>query len=121
MGLGKAGLWSLLARGLSPDLQATAADVEGFESENDRAYLKDLYIPLLRRAGDFKVALTLPISSKLLIHHTGEGFKTEWVQNAYRIGQSESRLRVEKEELGPESVAGWLAESSVRPSSQKSH
>jgi len=120
-GLGKAGLWSLLARGLSPDLQATAADVEGFESENDRAYLKDLYIPLLRRAGDFKVALTLPISSKLLIHHTGEGFKTGWVQNAYRIGQSESRLRVEKEELGPESVAGWLAESSVKPSSQKSH
>jgi len=114
VGLGKAGLWSLLARGLSPDLQATAADVEGFESENDRAYLKDLYIPLLRRAGDFKVALTLPISSKLLIHHTGEGFKTEWVQNAYRIGQSESKLRIEKAKLGLESMADWLAESSVR-------
>ena len=42
-----------------------AADISRFESGNDEAYLKQLHIPLLRRAGDFHA----------LSFHGGDGQK----------------------------------------------
>ena len=67
VGAEKAGLWCLLARSLGPELQCTIADVSQFQSQEDQAYLDQLYIPLIRRVGDFRTALTLAPTSRLLI------------------------------------------------------
>ena len=50
-GVGKGGLWCLLARALAPQLHRTLVDVSRFSSEEDQAYLEHLYVPVLRRAG----------------------------------------------------------------------
>lgn len=110
-GFDRAGLWCLLARGLAPELDGTVADVVTFPSEDDGVYLEQLYIPLLRRAGDFKTALTLPPASRLLIHHTGETFQTGWARAAYQIAEKTPHLRIEKERLSHEVVANWLQQA----------
>ena len=41
-GVGKGGLWCLLARGFAPELHRTLVDVSRFSSEEDQAYLEHL-------------------------------------------------------------------------------
>src|SRR5262249_26337794 len=79
MGFDQAGLWCLLARALSPEIQNTVADVSLFKSQDDQSYLDQLYIPLLRKAGDFRTALTVARPTRLLIHNAGSQFDTQWV------------------------------------------
>jgi dienelactone hydrolase len=108
VGVEEAGLWSLLARSLSPELEQTAADVAQFKTREDQSYLDRLYIPLIRRAGDFRTAVTLAGPSRLLIHNTGTQFETEWALDTYRIEHSEDRLRVEQRKLSQEELTLWL-------------
>ncbi|MCI0622263.1 MAG: acetylxylan esterase [Acidobacteria bacterium] len=107
-GLERAGLWCLLARGLAPELHRTAADVAQFKSSSDQAYLEELYIPLIRRAGDFKTALTIASASGLLIHNTGDQFETGWLREAYQISKSDSLLRIETSKLSQAEIVVWL-------------
>ncbi len=111
-GLGKAGLWCLLARGLVPRLHRTAVDVSRFATEDDRAYLEHLYIPILRRAGDFKTASMLAPATPLLIHNTGESFDTAWVQQAYRLAGKTSLLDIRTTEISQPQLASWLTQRS---------
>jgi dienelactone hydrolase len=57
VGIDRAGLWCLLAHSLSPEIQNTVADASQFRSQDDQAYLDQLYVPLIRKAGDFRTAL----------------------------------------------------------------
>jgi hypothetical protein len=109
VGLERAGLWCLLARALVPELSATVADADGFDSSDDAKYLEKLYIPHLRRAGDFRTALMLAAPSRLLIQNTAGRFGTEWALLAYRIGQAEARLRIESGKLPLSDVSSWLS------------
>ena len=108
VGLEEAGLWCLLARALAPELEQTAADAAQFRSGEDRSYLDRLYIPLIRRAGEFRTALTLAPASRLLIHNTGTQFETEWVRETYRIAAAENRLRIEHGKLSQEELTSWF-------------
>lgn len=108
IGLGDAGLWCLLARALAPELGQTAVDAAQFESEADAAYLEKLYVPVLRRAGDFKTALTLPAAARLLIFNTGGKFETEWAARAYEIQAARDQLRIEAGALTAAQVSGWI-------------
>jgi dienelactone hydrolase len=75
VGLGEAGLWSLLAAAIDGDVDYTIADVDQFASEEDAAYLERLDIPGLRRLGDFRTVLKLLPSDRRLVHNTGDRFK----------------------------------------------
>ena len=70
IGLGEAGLWCLLAAGFA-DVAHTVVDANGFDGDNDTAYLQTLPIPSIRRVGDFRTAGTLVAPHYLLIHNTG--------------------------------------------------
>ncbi len=108
VGFEEAGLWCLLARALAPELDQTAADAAQFRSAEDRSYLDRLYIPIIRRAGGFRSALTLAQTSRLLIHNTGTQFETDWVRETYRIGAAENRLRIEDRKLSVGELTSWL-------------
>ncbi|NDD62527.1 MAG: hypothetical protein EBZ36_00860, partial [Acidobacteria bacterium] len=56
---GEAGLWALLARGLTPGIDRMIVDAAGFDSAKDEEYVTRLPIPGLRRAGDFTTAIAL--------------------------------------------------------------
>jgi dienelactone hydrolase len=108
VGFEKAGLWCLLARALAPEIRSVGADALQFDSQSDQAYLDQLYIPLIRRAGDFRTALTVAPTTKLLIHNTSSQFEVEWVRNAYHISNAESALRLERGKLSEAELLSWL-------------
>jgi len=111
VGMERAGLWVLLARALAPqDFAArTAADAWQFETENDAAYLEKLFIPLIRRAGDFRTATALIAPAPLLIHNTGTAFKADWARDAYRAAGREAALAVKDAPASEAEIATWLA------------
>ncbi|MCY3759458.1 MAG: acetylxylan esterase [Acidobacteria bacterium] len=111
VGVGEGGLWSLLARALAPQLHRTLADVSRFSSEEDRAYLEHLYVPVLRRAGDFKTAAMLAPATRLLIHNTGESFNTDWFRQAYELAGKTGLLEIESDELPRERLLSWLTQT----------
>ena len=108
VGLEEAGLWCLLARSLAPKLNTTVVDVAQFPNHSDQAYLNKLFIPLIRRAGDFRTAVTLSPTSRLLIHNTGNKFDTSWIKHLYKITDSESELQVEMDRLSLSDMASWI-------------
>ena len=111
-GVGKGGLWCLLARALAPQLHRTLVDVSRFSSEEDQAYLEHLYVPVLRRAGDFKTASMLaPATRRLLIHNTGESFDTGWFRQAYELAGKTDLLEIEPAKLSREQVLSWLTQT----------
>ena len=111
VGMDRAGLWVLLARALAPqDFAArTAADAWQFETENDAAYLEKLFIPLIRRAGDFRTATALIAPAPLLIHNTGTTFRADWARDAYRAAGREAALAVKEAVASEAEIASWLA------------
>ena len=108
IGLGEAGLWCLLAAGFT-DVDRTVIDANGFDSDNDAAYLQNLPIPSIRRVGDFRTAGTLVAPRHLLIHNTRNTFQTDWIADVYRAVDAADRLCVETEVVSEEDIAAWLA------------
>ena len=110
IGLGEAGLWCLLAAGFA-DVDRTVVDANGFDSDNDAAYLDALPIPSIRRVGDFRTAGTLVAPRHLLIHNTSNTFRTDWIADVYRAVGAADRLRVETEAVSEADIAAWIAKS----------
>ena len=108
IGLGEAGLWCLLAAGFA-DVARTVVDANGFDNDNDEAYLQSLPIPSIRRVGDFRTAGTLVAPRHLLIHNTSSTFQTDWIADVYQAVDAADRLRVETEAVSDEDIAAWLA------------
>jgi len=94
VGLDDAGLWCLLARPFTPFVKKTAADAAQFNAASDDTFVKKLYVPVLRRAGDFRAAVALIGSAPLLIHNAGEAFKPG--------------VETRREKLGEDEIIAWL-------------
>ena len=98
IGIGEAGLWSLLAAGFT-DVKNVVVDAAAFDNSNDTAFLETLPIPSIRQVGDFRTAGTLIAPQSLIIHNTGDAFRTAWITEIYgNIGASQ-HLLVEKGRL----------------------
>lgn len=94
VGLDDAGLWCLLARPFAPFAKKTVADAVQFNATSDTAYLKALYVPVLRRAGDFRAAVAFIGNAPLLIHNAGEAFKPG--------------VETRKEKMAEDELVAWL-------------
>ena len=114
VGQGVAGLWTLLARPFFRTPFALVADVAGFDSGDDGAYLERLYIPLLRQAGDFQTAAFLAPPSPLLLHNLGTHFSSEPFEHSFKVQGAPNRLRVSTQELPAAEIAAWITEYSRR-------
>ena len=90
VGLEQAGLWCLLARPFALYVNKTSADVVQFDASSDASFLKTLNVPVLRRAGDFRTALSLVGDAALLVHNAGAAFKC--APNARREKLAESEI-----------------------------
>lgn len=108
VGLGEAGLWALLARGLARNVDATVVDVAGFDNTDDNSFLERLATPGLRRAGDVRTAGVLAARSRLFIHNTGARFKARWIEDAYNAAAARHRLRVQSARASHDQMCQWL-------------
>ena len=57
--LSTAGGWALLAHGLADHSGKTIAEMDGMNFEQDRYFLDNLNIPLIRCAGDFASSIVV--------------------------------------------------------------
>ena len=108
VGLERAGLWCLLARGLAGDMDRTVVDVDRLNIGEDEECLKDLFVPGLRRAGDFRTAGALTAPGWLFVHNTGGQFDTGWIADVYQAVHTEDRLRIQRERATTDEILDWL-------------
>ena len=108
VGMEKAGLWCLLARGLAPGVRGLAADAVEFDADDDQSYLRELSLPGIRRAGDFRTAVTLAAPARLLLHNTGANFPLAWAQDVYRAAGTRRNLEVRNKKVSERDLLRWL-------------
>ena len=114
VGVGAAGPWALLARGVAPaDLApgGTVADLDRFPWDDDRAYLARLYAPCLRAAGGLRTAALLAAPNPLCLHNAASGLPradADAVTSGYRAYRSAPPPRVDPARLAPDEIAAWL-------------
>ena len=109
VGLGLAGLWTLLARGLTSDIALTIADAARFDYDDDNQWVESLFIPHLRRAGDFRTAAALAAPGRLFIHNLSASFPAGWFRSVYAAGGASEALRLQPEEAGVASILDALS------------
>ncbi len=105
-GAGRAGLWALLA---APAADGVIADCDQFEvSTDENLVVTDLFVPGLRRIGDFAGSASLAAPHPLLLHNTGEKFQTAWLRDVYRAIGSEKQFVVNAPSLSDEEQVKWI-------------
>jgi len=109
VGFEVAGLWCLLARALAQGVSHTIVDAAQFDCENDEAWAAQLYIPGIRRAGDFRTAAALIAPGRLTVHNAAASFPTAWCRQVYGAAGAPEALRIEPGPLSSEAIASYLA------------
>jgi dienelactone hydrolase len=106
LGLGRAGLWALLA---APVADGVAADCSQLDlTTDDRLLADDLFTPGLRRIGDFRMAATLAVPNPLLLHNTGDRFTpTQWISDVYTAVGVAHKLQVFADRLTESDLLEW--------------
>ena len=90
IGSGDAALPALLAAAIVP-VRKVMVDAGGFDTSSDAQFLDRIYIPGLRRAGDFQTAATMA-RGEVIVHDAGDAFRLAGV-------------RVERARLSPREIA----------------
>lgn len=108
VGVGRAGLWALLAAALDEGQLRVAADLDQFDASDDQAYVRGLFIPGLRRAGDLRAAATLLAHGSVLMHNSHAGFPVAWYRASFEAAGGRARLAMHEGEASAEAVLDWL-------------
>ena len=108
VGVGKAGLWALLAAALDPGIQSVVADLDQFDATDDSAYVADLFIPGLRRAGDFRAAAALTSDRRLLLHNAHAAFPSRQFRAAFEAAGNSDNLSVQEDPADKEGLVAWM-------------
>ena len=109
IGIGRAGLWALLAAALDSGLESIAADLDGFDAATDSEYVEGLFIPGLRRAGDFRAVASLLSDRKLLLHNGHDAFPVPWFRAAFDAAGRPDSLNIEDQVASADIILDWLA------------
>ena len=107
VGLKEAGVLAMLT---APLADQVAADCGQLDLTTDQALLSDgLFVPGLRRMGDFRTALTLAAPHAALLYNAGSKFAAmEWVRDVYAGLGAAPALKVETGDLDEGAVVAWI-------------
>lgn len=108
MGQGKAGIWTLLARGLAPKIERSAIDAGELDLENDSNFVKQLAIPGIRRAGDVVTAVALAPFTPLTLYNRGSNFKVDKIESMYRSFGRIEDFKTLQSDLSRAGLMAWL-------------
>ena len=109
VGVGEAGAWALLGGATGPEVRRTIVDLKGFSSDSDDPFLENLFVPLLRRAGDFRTAAAMLVPSGLTLCGSEDDSLKEWCEAVYKAVGATDMLRFEAGSAVQ--VAGALGQS----------
>ncbi len=108
VGVGEGGLIVLLASSVLPYKGKVVAELAQFDPEDDREFVRRLYLPLIRRVGDVKTAAALIAGRPLFVHNWHDSFPIGLVRRLYSIQGTEERLTVQKRAATVDKIARWL-------------
>lgn len=108
VGVGEAGLWALLAQALCPTAKRVVADTAGFGTRIDRDYLTRLYVPNLRRVGDFRTVAALVAPVPLFLHDTAGRFRTDWYRSIYDVLGAKGNLQITRGPVDESQQVRWI-------------
>ena len=108
VGAGRAGLWVLLAAALDSGELSVAVDLARFDASDDDAYVDGLFVPGLRRAGDFRAVAPLLSRGRLLLHDIHPGFPLSWYEASFDAAGRSGSLRTSEARALPEALVAWL-------------
>jgi dienelactone hydrolase len=109
VGVGQAGLWTLLARGIAPAIDRMVIDAAEFDSSSDEAFAKAVGVPGIRAAGDFTTAAALAPLTPLLIHNTGGKFNAGQIEDLYKAFGKAENFKAQSPKLSEAELAAWLS------------
>lgn len=105
-GVGRAGLWTLLA---APAADLVVADCDALKTGNDEAWLApDIFVPGLRNLGGFEGVAMLNATNPLLLHNTGKDFSTATLRNCFQRNKVPFLLREEAARLDDDAIVDWV-------------
>ena len=111
-GVGRAGLWTLLA---APGADGVAADSVGESGNDDTALLAaDVFTPGLKRMGAFAGVAAIAAPHPLLIYNAPALYAQPVLEAAYITAKATAQLQLKGQIMDPASVAAWIAESFPR-------
>ncbi|MBE7558135.1 acetylxylan esterase [bacterium] len=111
VGRGEGGLWVLLAQGLAGVTGSTIADAAQFDASSDPAFIERLFVPGLRRVGDFTTAAALAVPGRLFIHNTGDAFADAAYAHTYAAAGAKERLRLLRQPAGNDALLAFLCDA----------
>jgi hypothetical protein len=106
VGLEAAGLWSFFARAMAGTGVNLAADLVQFAADTDAEYVDKLFIPGLRRAGDFHAAAVMSTQGRTLVYNAAPQFPADWARQAAKAAGSELDLRTAP--VADADLVAWL-------------
>ena len=106
VGLDQAGLWCLFASAMDGRTRTTVIDANGFDPDDDEAWVETYYTPCIRAVGDVDTAAALIAPRRLVVCNAGESF-VDGVRSAYEAVGSDA-LRVQADALGTDAVLAVL-------------
>lgn len=120
VGAGRAGLWVALAAALDEGSLNVVVDLDGFDVSDDTAYVEGLFIPGLRRAGDFRAAAVLLARQRLLLHNAHGAFPSDWYEAAFEAAGNAQGLTLVRDTAEAQPIVDWLTRRrSVSPPDAK--
>ena len=103
-----AGPWCLMAASLvGPDLPLVA-DMGKFDPTDDNEFVAKLFIPGIRRAGDFRAAAVLRAGGKTTLHNVSPQFPQAWFDASFAAAAGLESLNVRDEPFSAEELVAAL-------------
>ncbi len=114
LGMGMGGVWSLFARALADNDVRLVADLDQFDPSSDSAFEQRLFIPGLRRAGDFLAAAVLQAGGQTLLHNVSPGFPSDWYKASFEAAGAPDLLDLRLAQLSQEDLLERIAPNPKR-------
>jgi dienelactone hydrolase len=109
LGMGMGGVWSLFARALADGEVRLLADLDQFDPTSDTEFGRRLFIPGIRRAGDFLAAGVLQPGGNTLLHNLSPAFPADWYHASFEAAGSPDLLDLRLAQLGEAELLEMIA------------
>ena len=109
VGIGEGGVWSLFARVLADDGIRLIADLDGFDAGSDAEFESKLFIPHIRKAGDFRAASVLVAGHKTLLHNVNASFPRGWIEASFGAAEAQDLLELQSTALSEQELIERIA------------
>ncbi len=108
-GVGEAGPWVALARGLCGDaVRRTAADLHGFRFEQVKDCNDPMMLPGALKYGGLLTLASLAAPHEVLLHNAKGCGPATFLSAAYQAAGHADRLQMREEAVAPAAVVDWL-------------